>query len=40
MKNITLLSAPRRFTLKLICCIASGSATSAYSLLKSIAIIF
>ena len=40
MKNMTLLSVPRRFTLKLVCCIASGSATSAYCLLKSIAVIF
>ena len=39
MKNITLLFASFRFSVKLICCIAFGSASSAYCLLKSIAII-
>ena len=39
MKNIVAPSARSRFPAKLICCIAFGSALSAYCLLKSIAII-
>ena len=38
MKNINLLLLPFRFSVKLICCIAFGSASSACCLRKSIAI--
>ena len=39
MKNIVAPAAQSRFPVKLICCIAFGSASSACCLLKSIAII-
>ena len=39
MKNIVAPSARSRFPLKLICCIAFGSASNACYLLKCIAII-
>ena len=39
MKNIVAPAGQSRFTLKLICCFAFGSASSACCLLKSIAII-
>ena len=39
MKNIVAFSSRSRFPVKLICCIAFGSTSSAYYLLKSIAII-
>ena len=40
MKNFVALSALSRFSVKLLCCIAFGSASVAYCLLKSIAIIW
>ena len=40
MKNIVVCSALFRFAVKLICCIALGSASGACCLLKSIAIVF
>ena len=39
MKNIFAPSARSRFSVKLICCIAFGSGSSPYCLLKSVAII-
>ena len=39
MKSIVAPSTRSRFPVKLICCIASGSASSASYLLKSVAII-
>ena len=39
MKSIALLFAPRRFPVKVICCITFGSAASACCLVKSAAII-
>ena len=39
MKNIVAFSSRSRFPVKLNCCIAFGSTSSAYYLLKSIAII-
>ena len=39
MKNSTLLFAPLTFPVKLVCCIASWSASSACCILKSIVII-
>ena len=39
IKDIVVFPAQSRFPVKLICCIAFGSASSAYCLLKSIAII-
>ena len=40
MKNLTQLFAPLRFPVKLICCVAFGSASIACCLLKSIGIMF
>ena len=39
MKNVVAPSALSSFSVKLLCCIAFGSASVAYCLLKSIAII-
>ena len=39
MKNVVAPSALSSFSVKLLCCIAFGSASFAYCLLKSIAII-
>ena len=39
MKNIAVLPSRSKFAVKLICCIAFGSAGSASCLLKSIAMI-
>ena len=39
MKTIVVFPATSRFPVRLICCIAFGSASSACCLLKSIAII-
>ena len=39
IKNIAMFPSRSRFVVKLICCIAFGSVSIAYSLLKSMAII-
>ena len=39
MKNVKVFSARSRFLLKIVCCIAFGSASNACCLLKSITII-
>ena len=39
MKNIAVFPSQSRFAVKLICCIAFGSASSVFGLLKPIAII-
>ena len=38
MKNIIVFPIQSKFPIKLICCVALGSATSVFCLLKSIAI--